>query len=61
MDSVAKIYAIVIGPALTESVKTLIGKTSEGQPNLSMIAIKTGQPAFIAILATLVPFWHGMN
>ena len=61
VDSMAKIYAIVIGLALSESVRTLITKNLQGQPNLTPATLESGLPAFVAIVATLVPFWHGMN
>ena len=61
VDSVAKIYAVMIGLAVTESVKTLVPKLPNGQPDFSWVSLQSGLPAFIALLATAVPFWHGMN
>src|ERR1035437_9224515 len=61
VDSVARIYAIVIGLALAESVQTLIVKNQQGNPDLSFAAVVTGVPAFVWFVVTLVPFWHGMN
>lgn len=60
VDSVAQIYAIVIGLALTVSVQTLVVGTN-GAVDLSCARLLTGTPAFVAFLFTLVPFWHGMN
>jgi len=61
VDSIARIYAIVIGVALSESIKTLITKNSHGDPDLSAAQVLIGLPAFVAFVFTLVPFWHGMN
>ncbi|MCU1329940.1 MAG: hypothetical protein JWN34_5310 [Bryobacterales bacterium] len=61
VDSVAKIYAIIIGLALTESVKTLIVKDTHGNISLDLPTLWAGSPAFLAFVFTLVPFWHGMN
>lgn len=61
VDSVARIYAIVIGLALSQSVQTLIAKDTGGGADLSPAKLLTGLPAFVAFLFTLVPFWHGMN
>lgn len=61
VDSVSKIYAIVIGLALSESIKTLIIRNQQGNPDLSLATLLTGAPAFVAFVVTLVPFWHGMN
>jgi len=60
IDSIARIYAVVIGVALSASVKTLITEHSSGDPDLSS-RIWIGMPAFVAFVVTLVPFWHGMN
>ena len=61
VDSVSRIYAIVIALALSQSVQTLITKDANGGANLAAAKILTGVPAFVAFLFTLVPFWHGMN
>src|ERR1019366_1919724 len=61
VDSIARIYAIVIGLALAESIKTLIVKSANGNVDLSLPKLWSGTPAFIAFVFTLVPFWHGMN
>lgn len=62
VDSVAKIYAIIIGLALAEAIKTLIVKDANGIMDLSPRTLWShGLPGFIAFVFTLVPFWHGMN
>jgi len=61
VDSVANIYAIVIGLALTQAIQTLIAKDASLGSILNNGQIFQGLPAFLAILFTLVPFWHGMN
>lgn len=61
VDSVANIYAIVIGLALTQAIEALVGKVGDGGANLDAIRILQGTPAFVALLVTLLPFWHGMN
>lgn len=61
VDSVANIYAIVIGLALTQAIETLIAKGIGTGIGLDYRNIVEGVPAFISLLVTLVPFWHGMN
>jgi hypothetical protein len=61
VDSVARIYAIIIGLALAESIRTLIVKNANGAVDLSLTTLWSGAPAFLAFVFTLVPFWHGMN
>jgi hypothetical protein len=60
VDSIAKIYAVVIALAIAQSIQTLI-KDPNGGADLRVEAILSGTPAFVAFLFTLVPFWHGMN
>jgi len=60
VDSIARIYAVVIALAISQSVQTLI-KDPEGRTNLSLDGLLAGTPALVAFLFTLVPFWHGMN
>jgi hypothetical protein len=48
VDSVARIYAINIGLALSESVKTLIVKDASGNLDLSFRTIWAGLPALLA-------------
>ena len=61
VDSVSRIYAVVIGLALSQSVQTLITKNATGGADLQVNSLVGGAPAFVALLFTLVPFWHGMN
>jgi hypothetical protein len=60
VDSIAKIYAVVIALAITQSIQTLI-KGTNGSANVGFDTLYAGAPAFVAFLFTLVPFWHGMN
>jgi hypothetical protein len=60
VDSIAKIYAVVIALAIAQSIQTLI-KDPNGSANLRVDILYAGAPAFVAFLFTLVPFWHGMN
>lgn len=60
VDSIARIYAVVIALALSESVKTLITKDSQGNPELDS-KVFYAIPALVGFIVTLVPFWHGMN
>jgi len=62
VDGVARIYAIVVGLALAESIKTFIARDPfSGNPDLSAAKLLSATPALIAFVVTLVPFWHGMN
>lgn len=60
VDSLQKIYAVVIALAIAQAIQSLLK-----DPARSMLLdgrqIIDGLPAFIALLVTLVPFWHGMN
>jgi hypothetical protein len=60
VDSIARIYAVVIALAISQSVQTLI-KDPNGSTNLSLEGVVAGTPSLVAFLFTLVPFWHGMN
>jgi hypothetical protein len=61
VDSLANIYAVVIGLALTQAVVTLMGGVGGTEPDFNRARMMQGLPAFVALLFTLVPFWHGMN
>jgi hypothetical protein len=61
VDSIARIYAIIIGLSLAEAVKTLIVKDGAGQMDLSFQTLWSGSAPFFGFVVTLVPFWHGMN
>src|SRR5580658_8196040 len=60
VDSIQKIYAVVIALAIAQGAQSLL-KDPCGTAEPSLDRILSGLPAFIAFLATLVPFWHGMN
>ena len=60
VDSVEKIYAVVIAFAISQSIQSLL-KAPGGATELNLEGISSGLPAFVAFLFTLVPFWHGMN
>jgi hypothetical protein len=60
VDSIARIYAVVIALAISQSVQTLL-KDPRGGADLNLSGLVPGAPAFVAFLFTLVPFWHGMN
>src|SRR5690348_17087640 len=60
VDSIQKIYAVVIALAVTQSIQTLI-KDSNGVADFTFERLRSGLPSLIAFVFTLVPFWHGMN
>jgi len=60
VDSIATIYAVVIALAISESIETLFAGNLHSAADL-LSKFRTGSPAFIAFLFTVVPFWHGMN
>jgi hypothetical protein len=60
VDSLEKIYAVVIALAIAQAVQSLLKDPFSGTL-LNASQILAGLPAFIAFLVTLVPFWHGMN
>jgi hypothetical protein len=60
VDSVQKIYAVVIALAISQAIQSLL-KDSNSGANLTLGRLTSGLPAFLAFLVTLVPFWHGMN
>lgn len=60
VDSIQRIYAVVIALAISQSIQSLV-KDPSGLTNLDLYRLWPGLPPFIAFLATLVPFWHGMN
>lgn len=60
VDSLQKIYSVVIALAIGQAIQTLLIDRSAG--TLATPAVVLGRtPAFLALLATLVPFYHGMN
>lgn len=60
VDSLEQIYAVVIALAIAQSIESLLKDPVRGAL-LSRAQILDGLPAFVALLVTLVPFWHGMN
>jgi hypothetical protein len=60
VDSIEKIYAVVIALAIAQAVQSLL-KEPSGAATLNFERISSGVPSFVAFLVTLVPFWHGMN
>jgi hypothetical protein len=60
VDSVQKIYAVVIALAISQAIQSLL-KGSNGAADLNLERLSSGIPGFVAFLVTLVPFWHGMN
>lgn len=60
VDSLQNIYAVVIALAIAQAIQSLLKDPVRGTL-LERNEILTGLPAFVALLVTLVPFWHGMN
>jgi hypothetical protein len=61
VDNVQRIYAVIIALAISESIQSLLKDPQSSTIQLSLAQAHAGLPAFIAFLATLVPFWQGMN
>ncbi|MHB8486659.1 MAG: hypothetical protein ACYDCM_13170 [Candidatus Acidiferrales bacterium] len=60
VDSLQQIYAVVIALAIAQAIQSLMKDPVRGTLFESS-QILIGLPAFVALLVTLVPFWHGMN
>jgi hypothetical protein len=60
VDSLQKIYAVVIALAIAQAIQSLLKDPIRGTL-LQSREIFVGLPPFVALLVTLVPFWHGMN
>lgn len=60
VDSLEQIYAVVIALAIAQAIQSLL-KDPATDRILGREQIQLGLPAFIALLVTVVPFWHGMN
>lgn len=60
VDSLQQIYAVVIALAIAQAIQSLLKDPARGAL-LEPAQVQEGLPAFIALLVTLVPFWHGMN
>ena len=60
VDSLQKIYSVVIALAVGQAIQTFLIDRPAG--TLAAAAVVLGRtPAFLALLAILVPFYHGMN
>lgn len=60
VDSLQKIYSVVIALAIGQAIQTLLIDRAIGAlAPPGVILART--PAFLALLAILVPFYHGMN
>lgn len=60
VDSLQKIYAVVIALAISQAIQTLL-RGSKDQVLSSAGDVLDAMPAFVAFVVTLVPFYHGMN
>lgn len=60
VNTIQNIYAVVIALAISESTQSFLTGPS-GHVSFRIAWLLTGVPAFVALLVTLVPFWHGMN
>jgi hypothetical protein len=60
VDSLQKIYAVVIALAISQAVQSWLRDPS-GVAYISRQALIAGVPALVAFVVTLIPFWHGMN
>jgi hypothetical protein len=60
VDSLEQIYSVVIALAIAQAIESLLKDPARGAL-LEPSQVRDGLPAFVAILVTLVPFWHGMN
>jgi hypothetical protein len=61
VDNVQRIYAVIIALAISQAIQSLLKDSNSSATQLSLARGYVGLPAFIAFLATLVPFWQGMN
>jgi predicted membrane protein len=52
VDSLQKIYAVIVALAIGQAIQTISGNPSE---------ILSHLPGFLAFVAIVVPFYHGMN
>jgi hypothetical protein len=60
VDSLQNIYSVVIALAIEQAIQSLLKDPARGAL-LDWSQFSPGLPAFVALLVTLVPFWHGMN
>jgi len=61
VDSVQRIYAVIIALAISKSIETLLKNPNSTAVELSFTRVPAGVWSFIAFLVTLIPFWQGMN
>ena len=59
VDSIQKIYAVVIALAISQAIQSLLKVPGE-IGDFSLGRLSSGAPGFVAFLVTLVPFWHGI-
>lgn len=60
VDSIQKIYAVVIALAVSQAIQSFL-KDGSGGAVIRLDQISSGVPGLVAFFVTLVPFWHGMN
>ncbi len=60
VDSLQKIYAVIVALAVSLSIQRLVINPAD---NSFLLSTKTLEslPAFLSLVAILVPFYHGMN
>jgi hypothetical protein len=61
VDSVQRIYAVIIALAISQSIQALLKSPNGASMELNFRQVPYGLSGFIAFLVTLVPFWQGMN
>src|ERR1035441_2199207 len=61
VDSIQKIYAVVIALAISQAVQSWLRDDPTGAATLSRERLLASLPALVAFVVTLIPFWHGMN
>src|SRR6267154_31411 len=63
VDWLQRLYAVVIGLALTEGFKNIVNATNSALPNASIFerVLRVETWPFIALIFTIVPFFHGAN
>lgn len=59
VDSLQKIYAVIVGLAITKTLQRVFENDDNGEFNWE--SFYDYLPALIAFMALVVPFYHGMN
>ena len=59
VDSLERIYAVVVAFAVTKAIETVLFDSSTNTANYSKLIDHL--PALIAFIVTVVPFYHGMH